>query len=262
MKRLSLSLFALAAFGLMACSEEEASQPTPDTGGNPPADTGTDASAPDTSTDPGDGTCPDPRWQDATYRVTSVQIAKPGGIGRALQGLMNQDFSTDTLHILVQVRDFDACSADASMELTGNAGARSETEEGAYTWFPGVDVEWKPAELQASGDFRTLDTLSLTFPALVPGEEATYLEIPVVDLNIEGILEVEEGASVAYAVLTGAILEADIEDISVSLIPGNPPRPLPDLLNRNSKDYPVDSDVKTGWQLEAEVEAVTVRFAP
>jgi hypothetical protein len=256
---LSLAVAGALALFLGACDSDDTSDATPspaDTGGGATDTTGGGGGGGggDDTTDPGG--CQDPRWEDATYRVTNVSIAKPAGIGSFLAGLMNDDFEADRLHILVQVRNFETPGQESGMEMTGNAGATTDTP-GTYTWFPGIELDWVSARLGVEGDFENLEPISLTFPAILPGEEDSYLEIPVNELRIVGDLLVEDGCEpVAYATLTGVIYEADIEDISVALTPGSAPRPLPDLLIRSRKDYPPGDGEKTGWQLEAQIDGV------
>lgn len=196
--------------------------------------------------------------QDATFRLTNVEINKPGGVGRLLQGLMNNDFENQRLHVLIDVRNFESACGTTELELTGNAGTLPEGQEpGSYAWFPGITPEYKPATMQEDGSVQNTEQLSLIFPALLVGSDDT-IQIPVTDLLLTGQIFEQEGVLYIAGGLTGAILEADIADISVSLIPGQDPRPLPDLLGRGAMDYPVDAAVKTGWQLEASANGTRV----
>ena len=64
--------------------------------------------------------------------------------------------------------------------------------------------------------------------------------------------------------LSGAILAAEVEglDVNISGEPDGPKQPLSSLLG--SFDYPRDAeqDARTGWSLEAEIEAEPITFVP
>lgn len=249
-------LSAAIVAGLAACEAEEQS-PSTDTGTTDTGttDTGTTDDVADT-----EETDTSEVMEDTTFRVTFVDIVKPGGVGPILGNLINSDIEDQALHILIQVLDF-AAAWPATFTVSGNAGQAvydGETIIG-YTWYDGVEVDYATASIDADGVFDSDETLSITFPALEPGATEP-LEIPVSDLQLSGELFAVGSGWGIEGTLEGAILASEIEGIEVDL---GTPQPLSQLLGGEDKmDYPdgATGDALTGWKLEADIVAESVTF--
>lgn len=262
--RRSLRLLSVAALcgaltTLAACGDEEDTDNNggnADTGGT--ADTGTDASG--GGGDGGGGAAcaqPEATHQDALYRVNSVSITTPEGVGAFLQAQMQTDIEANILSILVEVKDFeDECGA-TTFRLTGNGGTWVE-EEDAYTWMPEAQVPgFVPSTIDDAGAVTNLELLSLDFPIIEPGSSRIVL-LPVVDLEFDGVILDTAGDISIVADLRGALLLEQIQDIAIAITPGADPRPLVDVLGMANMNYPADAEEKTGWALGAALGLVPV----
>jgi hypothetical protein len=253
-------LLALACvLPLAACSSDEGDSTTDtgttDTGG---AETGGDTTGSDAGADA--AACdPVVSHQDQIFRMVAISISKPAGRGAFLEGLMQADFDADKLHILIENRNFGAPCGDTTYEITGNAGQR--VSDGVYTWFDGIELEYKTGTMSASGAFTNSESLSLIFPVVEPASDPPeIIPVPVVDINLNGVVGESGGQVVLEGTLTGAILLADAENITIEVVPGNPTT-VADLLGVADLDYPAGAAEFTGWQLEAAIQAVVVDFA-
>ncbi len=253
--RRSLRLLSVAALcgalsTLAACGDEEETDNnggTTDTGGNVDAGTDTAGGGGD-----GGGTCAqaESTHQDALYRVTSVSITTPEGVGAFLQAQMQTDIEANILSILVEVKDFAAECGATTFRLTGNGGTWIE-EEDAYTWMPEAQVPgFVPSTIDDAGFVTNQELLSLDFPIIEPGSSRIVL-LPVVDLEFDGVINDTDGAISIQADLRGALLLEQIQDIAIAITPGADPRPLVDVLGMGNMNYPTDAEEKTGWALGA-----------
>lgn len=257
---------------LVACGDDEPTS-TPTTGG---ADATADVSdagsgTPDATVEPGEDATVSDGLVDPTFRLTFVNIRRPiGGIGDVLENLIAQDIDADLLHVLIQFRDFDTALGAQEFTITGTAGDRALDEAGeflGYKWYPGVEPvesDYAPATLDAGLTFENTENLSIIFPTLEPGA-VEPLQIPVSELALAGTLEQnDDGSWYLIGTLSGAILAAEVEglDVNISGEPDGPKQPLSSLLG--SFDYPRDAeqDARTGWSLEAEIEAEPITFVP
>lgn len=250
-----LALAALAIPLVAACSDDDGGETTTDTGGtgDTTADAGTDTGGEDTG-----GGCATalPTHVDSTFRVVSIQIAKPAGKGEFLANLMNVDFEDQRLHILIDVNEFSSECGAATFRITGNAGDLAS--EGVYTWFDGVQIEYKNASIDADGNITTDETLDLIFPAVQPNSDPPeIILIPVREIAIDGVIAQTASGIVVDATLTGAILQAEAAEVSIEIVPGSPST-IAELLGEGDMDYPAGAAVFTGWQLEAAIQAVPV----
>jgi len=242
------------------CGDEESDDnggATTDTGGGGGggADVGTGGG--DDTGGGGGGECTDatPWHTDLTWRLTNVSIQKPAGRGALLEGLINTDIQEGELHVLIESRNFDSECGTANFELTGGAGAIVEGTE-TYTWFDGEEPEFKPATIDADGNFENQENLAIIFPALDP-TNGEVIRLPVSELALSGVMaEIEGGQLVMVGDLTGVLLEEDVQDITIELFDGE--QSIADLLGPDEKDWPEGAEVFTGWTLEATVEAVPV----
>ena len=251
MSRLSFTLLSVfAVLALHGCGDDDVAN-TGDSGSG--TDTGADAGADSGTEDTGTSDAVD-SFDDVTLRLLSVTINRPDGIGAILQPLINNDIEADALHVLIQMSDF-ASAWPADFQIAGNAG---QAVDGGYTWYDGVTIDTAPATIDADGNFAG-GPLSIIFPALEP-EATEPLQIPVSDLALEGTLFEVDGAWAIEGTLAGAILASEIEDITVTLVPGRDGTPLAQLLDPDNMDYPVDAEEPTGWRLEAEILATEASF--
>lgn len=263
-----LTTSALAmSLALFGCGDDEddggadTGSSQQDTGGTSGADSG------GTTDDAGGSGEVLPTHEAATYRLTTVDIIRPPGIGEALQGLINADIGNDVLHVIIDMKDFSATDGRADFTLTGNAGSYVDGSTDTFTWFADAEVtddDYKPAFMESDGYFENTENLSIIFPALAtPGDPTDILPIPVSELAITGnLFDDGSGAILMSAQLSGVIFEDEVEDILVSSLNPNDPRPLPDLLGRdNAEEFPA-YDNRRGWTLEAEIEAARVPFEP
>lgn len=255
-----------------ACGDDEPA-PTPGTGTPDVVEDTGDAGMtdPDTSVEPGEDAAVSDGLVDPTFRLTFVNIRRPiGGIGDVLENLISQDIDADLLHVLIQFRAFDTSLGAQTFNVTGTAGERALDESGTflgYMWYPGAEPaesDYAPATLDDALAFENTENLSIIFPALEPGADAP-LQIPVSELALAGTLDREsDGSWFLVGTLSGAILAAEIEGLEVNISgePDGPKQPLASLLG--DFDYPRDAedDARTGWSLEAEIEAVPITFVP
>lgn len=267
--RRSLRLLSVAALcgaltTLAACGDEEETDNnggTTDAGGNADGGGGGVDAGGGGGTDGGGGggTCSQPQatHQDALYRVNSVSITTPEGVGAFLQAQMQTDIEANILSILVEVKDFEAECGATTFRLTGNGGTWVE-EEDAYTWMPEAQVPgFVPSTIDDAGAVTNLELLSLDFPIIEPGSERIVL-LPVVDLEFEGVILDANGDISIVADLRGALLLEQIQDIAIAITPGADPRPLVDVLGMANMNYPADAEEKTGWALGAALGLVPV----
>lgn len=252
-----LALAALAMPLVAGCSDDDGGDTTSDTG--TATDTGgTGDAGGDTGGEDTGGGCatPLPTHADNTFRVVSIQIAKPAGKGEFLANLMNVDFEDQRLHILIDVNEFASECGQSAFRITGNAG--DLVSEGLYTWFDGVEIEYKNASIDADGNITTDETLDLIFPAVQPNSDPPeIILIPVREIAIDGVIAQSASGLVVDATLTGAILLAEAQEVSIEIVPGSPST-IAELLGEGDMDYPAGAAEFTGWQLEAAIQAVPV----
>jgi len=206
--------------------------------------------------------------EQVTFRITRVAISRPSGVGTVLQNLINKDIGEGALHVLIQAFEFGG-EPPTTLRVRGNAGT---TVEGGYTWYPGVALDDAAGTIDTDLFFTncpdgvdptTCETLDIIFPALEPGKTEP-LQIPVSNLGLNGnLFETEDGWALE-GTLSGALLKTQIQDIQVELAEGQG-QPLMQLLGGDARmDYPVGAaeGERTGWRLEAEIQAVEVPFVP
>lgn len=253
-------LFAVAALAAplaVACSSEETTTDS-DAGADTQVDNGDDVSTDSTDGGGGGGACaaPLPTHVATSYRVVSISIAKPAGKGEFLANLMNADFESGILHILIDINEFESECGASAFRITGNAGQIAS--EGVYTWFEGVAVEYKDATMLEDGTITTDETLDLIFPAVEPNSDpVSIIQIPVREISIVGIVENTADGLIIDATLTGAILLEEARNVTIEIVRGSPST-VAALLGEGDIDYPIGAAEFTGWQLEAAIQAVAV----
>ena len=270
-------------FAVWACSDDPAQ--TPDAG------TTQDASAAETSSDAQSG-----MWTPALYRTTDLIIIEPIGLGTVLQGLIRRDINAGILHILVQTDNFSVDSGDATFEISGGAGE----EVGTATYQFLEDFPASPGVVSADGSFYNTEPLQINFPTDIinpadcdagscdgdncldntacndgyecdadgDGQCHQQIIVPLKDVTISGlfgesggVLSLQGTTGVGGALLNGAILREDADDIEIEPAPGANTVTLTALLGEANMDYPADAATKTGWLLSAEIVTVEVTAA-
>lgn len=246
-----------AALVVVACSDTEDGGTADSTTDTATADAGAELDAAlngDASDDTSGSSAGEP-FPDTTFRIDGVNIIRPTGVGPILGNLITADIDDGVLHALVQFTGF-AGPWPTTMRATGNVG---QQVEGGYAWLDGVEIDRAEMEIDADGAFRGLESLSIVVPALEPGATEP-LQIPALVTQFTGELFEFEGQWVIEGTLEGAILEEEIEGMTVNL---GQEQSLSQLLGGpDDKDYPpgASGDELTGWSLEAEIGAVEVVF--
>lgn len=266
-----------------ACSDDPAE--TPD------ASATQDASAETSSND-----AQSAAWTPALYRTTDLIIIEPIGLGTVLQGLIRRDINAGILHILVQTANFSADSGDATFEIFGGAG--EEVGDSTYQFVD--DFPASPGVVSADGSFYNTEPLQINFPTDIinapncgtglcdgdncldntacndgyecdadgDGQCHQQIVVPLKDVTVSGmfgetggVLTLRGTAGTGGAMLNGAILKEDADNIEIEPAPGANPISLTALLGEANMDYPEDAATKTGWLLSAEIVTSEVTAA-
>lgn len=262
------ALVGLLVLGAAACGSDDGGDDNKTPADTSTSDTGVaDTSVPDTAQPQPDAdpTQPAATHQPRAFRITKMDIVQPTGvIITALESLIKKDLgkvedpATQLLHVLIDMKDFSADRGDATFKITGNAGKFGETNT-EYTWSDLVvdDIEYKNANITASGNVSSDERLNLVFPAIDPADNTKFLLIPIRDISLTADVTVAEKGELKGR-LEGAILKEDGDNINIEL--GGPPRSLTELLKPGTMDYPRDQETKTGWILVADIDAVEIEL--
>lgn len=282
-RRIAAGCAFMLLLAVWGCSDDPAE--TPD------ASATQDASAETSSND-----AESAAWTPALYRTTDLIIIEPIGLGTVLQGLVRRDINAGILHILIETDTFSADSGAATFEISGGAGE----EVGDSTYQFADDFPASPGVVSADGSFHNTEPLQINFPVDIinpadcdtgscdgdncldntacnsgyecdadgDGQCHQPIVVPLKDVTISGMFGESGGVltllgttGAGGALLNGAILKEDADNIEIEPAPGANPIGLTELLGEANMDYPEDAATKTGWLLSAEIVTSEVTAA-
>ncbi|TXD39393.1 hypothetical protein FRC98_03075 [Lujinxingia vulgaris] len=195
---------------------------------------------------------------DMRFNAFAFEQGTPGfSLNSPLEYFLDQSLDYPVV-VLVELRDID--TAAGTLQVRGGAGLKTATE-GEYVWDEEVaEPEAVAGTIAANGDFEATLPL-LSFVATVEsGDEINKTVIPIRDLAIDAKLQASaagENPVINDGMLSGFVLLSEIEDVGLTIVPGQNPLPLTQLFGGpESVNYDYDEDGENdAWQLSATFSA-------
>ena len=223
-------------------------------------DAGVEADA-DTEEDAAGEYAEEPEFEaqyDMRFNAFAFDRGTPGfSLNSPLEYFLDQDLDYPVV-VLVELRDLDTDAG--TLQVRGGAGLKTETA-GEYVWDEEVEEpEAAAGTIAANGDFEATLPL-LSFVATVEsGGDINKTVIPIRDLAIDAKLQASaagENPVINDGVLSGFVLLSEIEDVGLTIVPGQDPLPLTQLFGGpESVNYDYDEDGENdAWQLSATFSA-------